>query len=118
MRIGLTQMDIVWENKLANQKKAEHLISQAAKQDVQILVFPEMTLTGFTMNTQIAGEEMLFSPTISFFKEMSKKYNMALMFGFVEDFGGEFYNKLMMVHSGRIVYEYDKLHPFNYGEEG
>lgn len=118
MRVGLTQMDIVWENKEKNMEKAAKLMEQAAKQDVELLVFPEMTLTGFTMNTALAGEEMLFSSTLRFFKEASHKYHMAMAFGFVEDFGEEYYNKLMIVSEGRIVYDYDKIHPFNYGEEG
>ena len=60
----MTQMDIVWEDKEKNMEKARKLVEQAAKQDVELLVFPEMTFTGFTMNTALAGEEMLFSPTI------------------------------------------------------
>lgn len=118
MRVGLTQMDIVWEDKDKNMVKAEKLMQQAAEQKVDLLVFPEMTLTGFTMNTILAGEEMLFSPTLRFFKEASRKYRMAIAFGFVEDFGGEYYNKLMIVSEGRIIYDYDKIHPFTFGEEG
>lgn len=41
-----------------------------------------------------------------------------MAFGFVEDFGEEYYNKLMIVSEGRVLYDYDKIHPFNYGEEG
>lgn len=118
MKIGLTQMDIVWEDKERNMEKAAKLIEQAAKQGVELLVFPEMTFTGFTMDTALAGEEMLFSPTLRFFKENSRKYHMAMAFGFVEDFGEEYYNKLMIVSEGRVIYDYDKIHPFNYGEEG
>lgn len=118
MKVGLTQMDIVWEDKEKNMEKVRKLVEQAAGQKVDLLVFPEMTLTGFTMNTALAGEEMLFSPTLRFFKDLSKKYNMAIAFGYVEDFGSEYYNKLMVVSDGRIIYDYDKIHPFNYGEEG
>lgn len=118
MKVGLTQMDIVWEDKEKNMEKARKLIEQAAKQGVELLVFPEMTFTGFTMNTALAGEEMLFSPTLRFFKENSRKYHMSMAFGFVEDFGEEYYNKLMIVSEGRVLYDYDKIHPFNYGEEG
>jgi len=118
MKVGLTQMDIIWEEKEKNMEKAGKLMEQAAKQGVDLLVFPEMTLTGFTMNTALAGEEMLFSPTLRFFKEASRQHHMAMAFGFVEDFGEEYYNKLMIVSEGRVIYDYDKIHPFNYGEEG
>ena len=118
MKIGLTQMDIVWEDKDANKIKIRKLAQKASEKNVDMLVFPEMTLTGFTMNTELAGEEMLFSETLKFFKDMSRDYDMAVVFGFVEDFGGEYYNKLMVAAGGRIIYEYDKIHPFNYSDEG
>ena len=118
MKIGLTQMDIVWENKAKNMVTVTKLLEQAQASGVELIVFPEMTLTGFTMNTSFAGEEMLFSETLQFFKDCSRKYEMAIAFGFVEDFGEEYYNKLMIVSKGRILYDYDKIHPFSYGEEG
>lgn len=118
MRIGLTQMDIVFDDKEKNMATAEKLMKKASRQGVELLIFPEMTLTGFTMNTKYAGEEMLFSKTIHFFKEASITYKMAIAFGFVEDFGMEYYNKLLIVSEGKLIYDYDKIHPFNYGEEG
>lgn len=118
MKIGLTQMDIAWENKEQNKNRVIKLLEQGKTQDLDLIVFPEMTLTGFTMNTEYAGEEMLFSDTLAFFKEMSKQYEMAIAFGYVEDFGGEYYNKLMVVSAGRVIYDYDKIHPFNYSGEG
>ncbi len=118
MRIGLTQMDIVWEDKTANRKRVCELVAQAAKNDVEVLVFPEMTLTGFTMNTELAGEKLSISETLKFFKDISVGYNMAIVFGMVEDSGKGYYNKLMVVSEGCVIYEYDKIHPFNYGEEG
>lgn len=118
MKVGLTQMDITWEDKEKNMKTVDKLVKQAAGQGVELLIFPEMTLTGFTMNTAYAGEEMLFSPTLRFFKEQSVKQHMAIAFGFVEDFGEEYYNKFMIVSEGRVVYDYDKIHSFNFAEEG
>ncbi len=118
MKIGLTQMDIVWENKEKNKETVRQLLEKGKALHVELLVFPEMTLTGFTMNTAYAGEELLFSDTLHFFKQMSLDYDMAIAFGFVEDFGGEYYNKLMIVSGGKLIYDYDKIHPFNYGEEG
>lgn len=118
MKVGLTQMDIVWEDKQKNMDKARRFMEEAKKQEVNLLVFPEMTLTGFTMNTSLAGEEMLFSPTLRFFKDCSKEFHMAIAFGYVEDFGQEYYNKLMVVSEGKVILDYDKIHPFNYSEEG
>lgn len=118
MRIGLTQMDIAWEDKQKNMDRVRRFMEEAVKQNVDLLIFPEMTLTGFTMNTDLAGEEMLFSPTLRFFKDCTKEYGIAAAFGYVEDFGQEYYNKLMIVSGGRVIFDYDKIHPFSYSGEG
>ena len=52
MKVGLTQMDIIWENKQKNMDRTRRFMEEAARQKVDLIVFPEMTLTGFTMNTE------------------------------------------------------------------
>lgn len=47
MRIGMAQMDISWENIEDNKKKVEQFFKKAEENQVDCLVFPEMTLTGF-----------------------------------------------------------------------
>ena len=118
MQIGLTQLDIKWEDKETSKTRCLACIQAAKKAKVDLLVFPEMALTGFTMNVELAGEEMLGSPTIKFFREESLKNHMAIAFGYVESFGGEYYNKMAIVSEGKLLYDYDKIHPFSYGEEG
>jgi predicted amidohydrolase len=74
-------------------------MEEAHREGVDILVFPEMTLTGFTMNPQRVAEPLAFSEnqilsseecveeageekdTLNFFMECSQKYNMAMIFG-------------------------------------
>lgn len=50
MIIGIAQIDIVWENINKNMKKVEEFIERASKNKVDLILFPEMALTGFTMN--------------------------------------------------------------------
>ena len=52
MRIGLAQMDIIWENVQKNKEKAEKFIKKAKEHQVELLAFPEMSLTGFSMNVE------------------------------------------------------------------
>lgn len=56
MRIGMAQMDISWENIEDNKKKVEQFFKKAEENQVDCLVFPEMTLTGFSMNVEETGE--------------------------------------------------------------
>ena len=55
MRIGMAQMDISWENIEDNKEKVEQFFKKAEENQVDCLVFPEMTLTGFSMNVEETG---------------------------------------------------------------
>lgn len=57
MRIGMAQMDISWENIEDNKKKVEEFFQKAVENQVDCIVFPEMTLTGFSMNVEETGEK-------------------------------------------------------------
>ena len=55
MKIALFQYDIKWEDKEANKKKIEEMIGDyPRKSEIDWLIFSEMTLSGFTMKTEIA----------------------------------------------------------------
>ena len=56
MRIALTQMDQKWENKKENLLTCEVLINEAKNHGVDLIIFPEMTLTGFSMNYPAVAE--------------------------------------------------------------
>lgn len=56
MKIALAQTDIIWEDKKANLDIAEIFIKRAAEEKVELILFPEMSLTGFTMNVEGLGE--------------------------------------------------------------
>ena len=60
MRIGMAQMDISWENIEDNKKKVEQFFKKAEENQVDCLVFPEMTLTGFSMNVEETGVILRF----------------------------------------------------------
>lgn len=119
MRVALTQMDIVWEDKAAGRENCERLAAEASENGADMIVFPEMTLTGFTMNTSYAGETQTDGgETTEFFKELSARYDIAVIYGMVyisED--GAAYNRALMVQGDRVLFDYSKIHPFSYGEE-
>ncbi|MGN1108479.1 MAG: nitrilase-related carbon-nitrogen hydrolase, partial [Oscillospiraceae bacterium] len=46
LKLCLVQSDIVWENKPANRSRCRIAMEQAAEQGAQLVVFPELSLTG------------------------------------------------------------------------
>lgn len=87
-----------------------------------LLIFPEMTLTGFSMNVEKIAEEREYSETMRFFMDLSEEYGLLIAFGMAERKEKETdmllaENKCYLVSGNEILLEYTKLHPFSYGEE-
>lgn len=118
MRFALTQMNIVWENPLENQKICERLTKEASENGCEWIIFPEMTLTGFTMKPEQFHEEIDDnSPTCQFFRNLSLRYSIRIVYGYIAFANGRNYNHLVLEELGDTGLEYAKIHPFSYGEE-
>ncbi len=114
MKTILAQTDIVWEDKAENRDRCRRSIENAAAQSADLLVFPEMTLTGFSMNTANSAEDAADSETFSFFAAMAREYHLALAYGFTEKGSPKAFNRFIIVNStGKAIYQYSKLHPFS-----
>ena len=56
-------------------------IESAAARDVELIIFPEMTLTGFSTDVQKNGEDRSSSQTIKKFSKVANRHNIAIIFG-------------------------------------
>ena len=83
LRIALAELSISWENKKENQEKCRRMAAVAAGA-CDLLIFPEMTLTGFSMNVEKTAEEREHSETMRFFMELSEEYGLLIAFGMAE----------------------------------
>ncbi len=90
-------------------------MQKAAEKGAQFVVFPELSLTGFTMNSVLA--EPPDGETVQFFTDASRELGIAAAFGFACKHDGIITNRLCVAYNGIITAEYDKLHPFSYGGE-
>ena len=119
MKAALAQTNIIWEDKAANMITASEMISQAASNGCDLIVFPEMSLTGFSMNIDLIAEYSGSSETVSFFIEEAKRNNIYISFGTaIIESDGKIYNKAITVsNTGEIVSSYSKIHPFSHGVE-
>lgn len=116
MKVALCQMEILWENKEENLLKAEHYIEQAALQKSDVVFFPEMSLTGFSMNIKKTGEDSGY--TVKKIAELALKYGIAIGIGWVNLKGQKGENHYTIVNkNGVVVDDYIKIHPFSYADE-
>lgn len=116
MKIALAQMDISWCNKEKNKTKCIEFFKKAQNTKVDLVLFPEMTLTGFSMDVQCVAEED--SSTLNWFKEQAISFNLNIGFGYVKKEDNKGLNIFSIVSSdGIVISKYTKLHPFSFARE-
>lgn len=112
IKIGLVQYSPEWEDANSSIKKIDSLLDKYNLKNVDLLVFPEMSLTGFTMKSKLFAEEM---DGISFlyFINLAKKIRTNIFAGLVEKDEEDIYNSLIHINDkGLIMNRYRKIHPF------
>jgi predicted amidohydrolase len=118
MKIALVSLDQVWENKDLNWRNCKNYINQASKAKADLVIFPEMTLTGFSSSFEKNSENRSDSDTLDRFQENAKINNIAIIFGMLIKEDGYFYNKSFFVScEGDVVGEYSKIHTFSFAGE-
>jgi len=114
LKVALGQIDIKFEDKIYNQDKCINMVNEASKNNADIILFPEMTLTGFSFNYEITNENYENSQTINFFRELALKNKIYIGFGVIINK----YNKFIIVDKyGNIIIDYNKIHTFSFGNE-
>lgn len=116
MKIALAQMSIEFENKFKNKEKCLSFIKEAKDKASDLIIFPEMTLTGFSMNTQKIAESN--NETVEWFKMQASSYGLYIGFGHAISKGGKCENRFTIVSPDyRELLSYTKIHPFSYSLE-
>ena len=110
MRVALCQFDQAWEDSGANCARISALVDACTDQ-FDWIVFPEMTLSAFTMATEKAT---LTPEDHVFFAELARRRRTWVSFGGVEDG----FNKLVTLdRDGRRVSSYAKRHLYSFAGE-
>jgi omega-amidase len=121
MRAHLLQMDIAWEDRPANRRRARALMDRAAQvqglQAGDLVVLPELFDTGFSFNLEKTADTD--GGTLRFLIDEAARLRVTLV-GSRTVLGpdGRGRNRCTVCDpTGAIVCEYDKVHPFSYGKE-
>ena len=118
MRIALVSLNQLWEDKSSNINQISRLMLEISKEKPDIAVFPEMTLTGFTMNGKDLAEKFDNSATLNYFKELAHLHDVDIAFGMIELHDMMPTNNLVVVtKSNEVLLNYAKMHPFSYSKE-
>jgi predicted amidohydrolase len=106
-----------WEDKVKNLRHFDELLCANDLADVDVLVFPEMFHTGFTMNADGLSEYMEDSMGIEWLKNTSSRYQCLAIASLIISENKQFYNRMVAVYpDGKLAY-YDKRHLFSLAAE-
>lgn len=116
MNFSIVQYSPLWEDVEKNKKKLEKMLAEY-NPEPGVIVFPEMSLTGFTMRPESFAESV-DGESIKFFKAISTKYSSAVIAGIILKENNSFFNTIVHLDKkGELIKIYKKIHPFSFGDE-
>jgi predicted amidohydrolase len=119
VKAALIQLNTAWEDRQRNYEKAGFFAKKAAGESCDLIVFPEMFNTGFSMNLAAIADEGI-GETTSALSEIAEKNNINLIAGFPIKAPGEDKGRNMAVaydRKGMLRATYAKMHPFCLADE-
>ena len=115
INIAIVQTSIKWEDTQGNLSNYEKIIN-LMKPNVDIIFFPEMFNTGFSMNVKNIAETM-GGKTVSWLQQNALRNNVSITATLAIEENKNFYNRLVWVFpNGKIIF-YDKRHTFTLAGE-
>lgn len=104
LKIGIAQVNPTIGDLEGNAKKISDYICKSKKKGVDLLIFPEMVITGYP------PQDLLFNRTfieknIETLERISRQVenDMHVIIGFVDRIGGKLYNGAAVLNNGRVI---------------
>ncbi len=114
IKLALAQFSCKREDKKANLKKIEELTLKAKQQGVDLVIFPEMSLTGYVVKDQIYElAETIPGPSVQKIEALAKKTGMHIIFGMPqlsEKTKATIYNTAVLVGPKGFIGKYHKMY--------
>tara|TARA_B100001057_G_scaffold131511_1_gene130743 strand:+ start:457 stop:1233 length:777 start_codon:yes stop_codon:yes gene_type:complete len=115
INIAIVQTSIKWEDTQGNLSNYEQIIN-SMNPGVDIIFFPEMFNTGFSMNVKKISETM-DGETVSWLQKAALRKNVSITATLAIEENKNFYNRLVWIFpNGKIIF-YDKRHTFTLAGE-
>lgn len=116
LKVGIAQIAPVAGDMPANIEKHKAFIRQAAKAGIELLVFPELSLTGYEFDENFP--DLAISRDHALFAELSNVApEMRIVLGFVEESESSlFYNSEAKIYRGNVDFVHRKINLPTYGD--
>jgi predicted amidohydrolase len=114
IKLALAQINSRRENKQANLQRYEELTLKAKEQGAELIIFPEMSLTGYVVKDQIYElAEPIPGPSVEKVEGLAKKTGMYIIFGMPEvseKTKATLYNSAVLVGPDGYIGKYHKMY--------
>ncbi|MBK9731171.1 MAG: amidohydrolase [Chitinophagaceae bacterium] len=115
LKISFIQSALHWENSAANLAGfSEKIIS--IREQVDLILLPEMFTTGFSMRPELFAETME-GDAINWMRQIAAAQHAVICGSLMMKDGNKYYNRLIWMRPDGTHASYDKRHLFGLGEE-
>jgi NAD+ synthase (glutamine-hydrolysing) len=114
LRVGLAQINCTVGDLEGNTKKIIQYLEKAKKMGVELICFPELSITGYPPEDLLLKPQFLEDNLKALKKIIPKTEGLTAVVGFV-DRNGEVYNAAAVIHNKKLVEVYHKINLPNYG---
>jgi omega-amidase len=115
LALGLVQAAILWEAPAANRQRFEQVLLDC-RQQLDLIVLPEMFNSGFSMDAS-GNAESMDGDTIAWMRQMASRKQAAICGSLAIDDGGKIFNRLVFAKPDGTLHCYDKRHLFRMASE-
>ena len=114
IRIALAQINSKRQSKKENLQKIEEFTKKARNQAADLIVFPELSLTGYVMRDQVYEQaETIPGPSSRIIESISRKNGIAIVFGMPElskKAKATIFNTAVFVGTRGLIGKYRKMY--------
>lgn len=111
MKISVAQIDVKVGDSEANLKKMSEYVERAAEEKADVIVFPEMSDTGYLMSVIVQKAEKWDCGIVLQLQHLAKQYKIHIVAGLSERSGNKVFNAIASIDiKGKITAKYRKTH--------
>ena len=115
LRVALSQMNAVVGDFKYNVERIENYIMEATKFKADLVVFPELVLTGYPPEDLLLKNDFIEANNKALKHISLRVKKMVVVIGYVEKVKMNLYNSAAIIYEGRVIGNYRKMILPNYG---